>query len=1140
MYKRFLQVCLLVLVLFIQTGFAIADDLDLFENLPVAPSPANVLFIIDNSESMQNCPGTNNSADKNCYFNTKLKIVRDVFLEVINSERAQELRLGLMAYVKDRVAGNGEGAKILAPLGSPIAELRDKIRYIVGGAGPGEALPRPNNPDQSDPLYQYFDASYSPNLYPFNSNTGSPLGEALAEAGLYFAGEQSAFQASWPAESCYNSTELATIDGVSGAPWYQNSAYVSPITASCQKNYVVFVTDGYPDDDFLIDSGTIMDPYLPGKPPLVDRSGEGIPTESWDDVAAYLYDHDLNASLAGVQNVETIVITFDISPDGTDGNSSKSQEFYKNDYQDAFALMKQTAKDGNGGAVGNYYDVYAEYPVENSAENNLQFSQDLEDQLYSVMTTVFEDIISETNSVYATPAVPRNPENLVDAGDNTYMAFFKPTQDGRWLGNLKAYGLQGGVLMDSRSTVATPLPATGLSGIIKTTARSYWDVDNMDDGLEVHLGGAGEVLAKRVSDSVKPRKVFTYTDIDATDFLSQETDANYLRLLDARNQFTPATNTVLNNLLTSIYNSATPPVNIDADALINKVLSGKIYTDLDGTDFFWFLGDFVHSEPLVQKFDKDCNGDGSAADDYIFVGSNDGMLHTFCAANGEEGWAFIPPSQLGRLNLIDNGQHEYFVDGSPVIVDIPVPNTTPVNTQKLLIFGEGRGGQRYVALDFTTNDDPSAPHWRYQVTESILKNKDFGQVGFVGNAAILGQAWAKPQFKKIRNVDDVTGVETLENVFLLTGGYDPRYETASFPASVPQVPEIQGRSVYTVKAADGSVLGLNINGGNFLAMKHSIVEVTGFDAGDRGYMDRIYAGDLGGNLFAVTYNAADDIWQELVLLSLPDELEFRDSLGNVINDAFGNPVTGTLGKKLMTRPEITLEPDGECVYFGTGDREHPLSEGTTDVFYAVCHDWEKQIDDISNLPKKDGDKYVYEPIYPADTNGDGILDSNDKLTDVLIDVTDNLVQDSADASERATVESSLKSNSGWFIRMENPGEKIVSTPKIIDGKIFFTTFAPSVTGAQILDPCNANFDLGVSRLYALDYRTGAAAFEFDDSYGLSKDDRSIVVGNLIPYEPLLITNGMKTTLMYGSGGKLVPKPVSLKNFLRKYFWRQIK
>ena len=76
----------------------------------------------------------------------------------------------------------------------------------------------------------------------------------------------------------------------------------------------------------------------------------------------------------------------------------------------------------------------------------------------------------------------------------------------------------------------------------------------------------------------------------------------------------------------------------------------------------WRLGDLNHSRPAIAVYGL---GDKTAA--YIFVGSNDGMLHCFNDDDGEEAWAFIPREQFDRLRELVSGRHAYFMDGSPSI-----------------------------------------------------------------------------------------------------------------------------------------------------------------------------------------------------------------------------------------------------------------------------------------------------------------------------------------------------------------------------------------------------------------------------------------------------------------------------------------
>lgn len=1023
-------------LLFGLAQLACADDLSIFTGKYVGVKP-NVLLILDNSVDMDNCIGTNNSNDSNCNYNVKMRVVRDALLNFLDSDQVDKVRLGLMTYVK---GSQGVGAKVHLPCGSSVSALKAKINDIAGYDTNEGRLPVPSNDDAV--------------LYPYRGVKGAPVGDPLAEAGLYFAGKGSAYLnlSSWPAASQYSATETAVVDGVANTVWYQNAAYKSPITASCQKNYIIFLTTSTEKR-----YSSLFNPYINGIN-IVDRIGSGYESRIADEVADFLYKTDLSP-LPDVQNLRTNFISFDVDP------LTEQTEDTKKATIDARALFAQAAKDGNGGENGHYYTI--------GSKDAAIFKQ----SLLVVLDNLVKDMIVEANSTYVSPVIPRNPNSQTDAGDRVYLSLFKPQENGRWAGNLKAFGLVNGVLMDSSTP---PVVATDSNGNIRDTAKSYWSA--AADGLKVGSGGAGALLANN-----NARKVYTLTG-------SMQTSLNH-----ADNRFADA-----NNLLTTALLGVNTAV--DRSAIITQTLAGAPIKRDDGTILpNWRLGDIVHSEPLV-KYYKDPNNNGAVDANeprsYVFVGANDGMLHVFNAADGSEAWAFIPPGQLAslikRTSLYSGIEHNYFVDGSPVIEAVTKSDGT---IMQLLLFGERRGGKRYYALDVT---NPDLPVWKYQLNDTLLSVLDWDATGGAdGAAATLGQSWAKPQFKKVSSGNQI------KEVFLLAGGYDTNQD-----ATTPAATDAVGRAIYTVQAENGAVFGLNINAGNWKDnlnspyMTHSILDVTGFDASHYGYMDRVYAGDLGGNIFAARYNKCtnvecdDDNWEKMVLLDLPATITV-------------NFTTSNLGQKFMTKPEVTLEPNGECAYLGTGDRENPNSIAATDAFYSICNTWQKDVN--------------------------GVLKTR-SLTD-LVDVTDNLVQQGTDA-EKAQVNTALQAGYGWFIRMTHAGEKIVSSPKILNKKIYFTTFTPGDSSVSNYDPCAVSYDLGVSRLYILDYKTGAAVYDLSSSGNpndpLTKEDRSIVIGAAIAPDPVLVTTGETTSVIYGSGGRLGSMPVEINQLIRRYFWRQLK
>ena len=320
----------------------------------------------------------------------------------------------------------------------------------------------------------------------------TPLAETLAEAGLYFAGKPS---------------------------WFNSGVtYTSPMQERCQKNYIIIMTDGEPTKDRdhrLYDTayinGDIIGDYdgdHSGGSEFDNYADSG--SDYLDDVAKYLYENDCNPSLGDgtsfdKQNITTFTIGFKTSQ----------------------SLLQRTAADGGG----EYF----------TAEN------------YSSLTEAFHQIMSsivEKNAVFVAPVVPISRMNRVYAGDKIYLGFFKPQQDGRWIGNIKRYALEhDGTLKDARGSVATTP-----DGLIKDNALSWWTTLS-NDGPAVEKGGAAEALSRSI-DSNATRNVYTYTGTQP--LLSDVSNA----LLASNTAITPA-----------MLNVAT---DVERQGLIHLVRAGRI------------------------------------------------------------------------------------------------------------------------------------------------------------------------------------------------------------------------------------------------------------------------------------------------------------------------------------------------------------------------------------------------------------------------------------------------------------------------------------------------------------------------------------------------------------------------------------
>jgi len=216
---------------------------------------------------------------------------------------------------------------------------------------------------------------------------------------------------------------------------------------------------------------------------------------------------------------------------------------------------------------------------------------------------------------------------------------------------------------------------------------------------------------------------------------------------------------------------------------------------------------------------------------------------------------------------------------------------------------------------------------------------------------------------------------------------------------------------------------------------------------------------------------------------------------------------------LETAKTVASRGNDATIFIGSGDREHPLNTAVTDRIYAVR------------------DKGQTTTKYESD----------------LTDVTTNALQSAtATTSAVTTLLNSLSSSYGWYIQLENDGEKVLAQPALTNKVAYFTTFAPGASAST--DPCKPS-NMGTSRLYVLDYKTGEAVMNYDTtndsttvtnkraksgSTVLQKSDRNtvlgtgiasgaIIIGNkvLVGAEGGVIATDTKTGSAGSSGGRII-------------------
>ncbi len=468
----------------------------------------------------------------------------------------------------------------------------------------------------------------------------------------------------------------------------------------------------------------------------------------------------------------------------------------------------------------------------------------------------------------------------------------------------------------------------------------------------------------------------------------------------------------------------------------------------------------------------------------IYAGANDGMLHAFDDSNGRELWAFIPPNLLPRLKDFEtNNTLQIFADGPPrAYIE---KNSSGTITRAIIIFGLRRGGDRYVALDVTNPDSPSFLWEISPSTSSPLLGHEI-TTGF----GRIGQTWSTLVMKPVADG------EGKKVVAFFAGGYD----TCNDPNMDCGSSDQKGNAIYAIDVKTGSKLW-EFSKANDSRMTFSIPsDIAALDINGDTKVDRLYVGDTGGQLW-------------------------RFDIGNLNNTAgwigkviFKSNQNASVKRKIFYPPDVSLESGYEWVYLGTGDRENPKQETGTVLFptqnrlYAI-----------------------------KDTNPSSPLTESN-----LVDVTDNILQKPNPSAEDITIQSqtliNLNNLNGWFITLESKGEKCLAPAVIYSKVIYYTTFTPSYP--EVGDICFLGE--GTGSVYALQYKTGMAMFNFDlenDIDGqpptIYKTDRSIAIGAGIPSQVVIaIVKGDVVGYIGVGGGVFSPEVSSKKNILPLY-WRTV-
>jgi type IV pilus assembly protein PilY1 len=440
------------------------------------------------------------------------------------------------------------------------------------------------------------------------------------------------------------------------------------------------------------------------------------------------------------------------------------------------------------------------------------------------------------------------------------------------------------------------------------------------------------------------------------------------------------------------------------------------------------LGDIVHSNPVFVGEPPFANRFGGlfpstptntyfefrvanqTREQLVYVGANDGMLHAFQVSDGIEKFAYVPNEILDKLGeyTSPNYSHLFYVDSTPSVNDAYIEQRgggSP-DWRTVLVNGLGAGGQGYFALDITdpNNIDENSVMWEFTDEDDI-------DLGFSFSVPIIAMSNAPSTGDK-------------KWVAIFGNGYNNSEDDGAFKSTTGNA------AIYIVYLEEG--YNGWVAGSDFIKLDTGIGDptspngiggVTGIDTDGNGTVDRLYAGDLLGNVYIVdmssTNDSSWDITSNLLFTASYDEF-------GVAANAIPQPIT--------TKPTVIDNPEGGyIVIVGTGSYFTTDDALNTDIqsIYGLWDDT-RVGGDTSTISK-------YSPSDLVEQEFTTQIDNNGFVTRT---VSLNTVDYTVSPPPR-----------GWFIDfdipppgsssgVQFPGERPVRNLQLRNNQLFFSTVIP--------------------------------------------------------------------------------------------------
>lgn len=365
----------------------------------------------------------------------------------------------------------------------------------------------------------------------------------------------------------------------------------------------------------------------------------------------------------------------------------------------------------------------------------------------------------------------------------------------------------------------------------------------------------------------------------------------------------------------------------------------------------------------------------------LYVGANDGMLHAFDAASGEERFAYVPGAVLPQLAQLASPTyaHRYYVDGSPAAYDAFLGG----GWKTVLVGTTGAGAKSVFALDVTDPDafGPSEVLWEINDTTPMRS----GDAADPQYATRLGYTIGSAVVFKANNGEWVAA-------------FGNGYRSAGNQASL-----------YLVRASDGRLIRRIDTGAGSPSAPNGLGAPTVYDVNGDDVYDYAYATDMLGNVWKFDLSAGNaGAWAVAY------------SAGGAPAPLFKARSASSAVQPLQARVELARPPSGVpgvMVVIGTGRffADEDKTDTTQHTFYGI-------LDNGTPVTTTDRSQLVQQTISTTSINLRGVV------TDVR--------QVSANPVDFTT-------RRGWYMDLPSTGERVIGPAVVRAGRVIFTTVVPS-------------------------------------------------------------------------------------------------